>query len=63
MTKIICILKVTWADITCYAFFSFVSIKNPDVLTDRPNLQALMNKIESNENIKKYLETRPVSDY
>lgn len=53
---------VTWADIACYAFFSFVSGKHPDVLNDSPNLAALLAKISSHENIKKYLETRPVTE-
>jgi glutathione S-transferase len=53
---------VTWADIACYAFFSYVSIKHPDILKDCPNMTALVNKIASTDNIKKYLETRPVTE-
>ncbi|XP_057368616.1 glutathione S-transferase 1-like [Daphnia carinata] len=53
---------VTWADIACYAFFSFVISKNPDVLNDCPNITALLARVSSHENIKKYLETRPVTE-
>lgn len=53
---------VTWADIACYSFFSYVSLKHPDVLKDCPNMAALINKIASNDNIKKYVETRPVTE-
>jgi glutathione S-transferase len=53
---------VTWADIACYAFFSYVSMKHPDILKDCPNMSVLINKIASNDNIKKYLETRPTTE-
>ena len=43
---------VTWADIACYAFFSYVSMKHPDILKDCPNMSVLINKIASNDNIK-----------
>jgi glutathione S-transferase len=50
---------VTWADIACYAFFNHATVKHPDILKDSPNMAALVSQIGSNDNIKKYLETRP----
>ena len=54
--------SVTWADVMYYAFFATVLMKHPDALKDAPHLKALMDRIEQNPNIKRYLATRPVTE-
>lgn len=55
--------SVTWADIMYYAFFANAVAKFPETLKDSPHLKALMDRIEQNPNIKRYLATRPVTEH
>lgn len=56
-------LQLTWADIAYYAFFTtpIMTRLGGEVFTKAPHLKKLIELVGSNPNIKKYVETRPVT--
>ncbi|CAL4159004.1 unnamed protein product [Meganyctiphanes norvegica] len=54
--------KTTWADLIIALVFSSLTPKVPDVLKDYPAVSKLVEKVQSLDSIKKWLNTRPVTD-
>lgn len=55
--------QMTWADIAYYAYFTtpIMTKLGGEVLVDAPHIKKLIDLVASNPNIKKYIETRPVT--
>jgi hypothetical protein len=54
---------LTWADLSYFAFFEGMQIRfaHENILEDSPHVQKLVDTIAALPNLKKYLETRPVT--
>ena len=56
-------LKITWADLAYYGYFSFLVEKfGEPFLKVTPKLKALIERVEKLPNIQKWLEVRPKTD-
>jgi len=54
--------KLSWVDIQAYVLFDVVSTSYGVNLADYPELKKLVDLVESQPNIKKWIETRPAED-
>ena len=55
--------RLTWADITLAAGLHMFAKLFPKLLDSYPNLKALKEKVEAQENIAKWIKDRPVTEF
>lgn len=55
--------KLSWVDIQGYTLFDGVAANLGVNLADYPEIQKLVDFVGSQSNIKKWIETRPKSDF
>jgi len=55
--------QLTWSDLFIHEITSQVLLYEPDILSSFPKLKQIRENVDQNENVAKYLKTRPLTQF